>query len=312
MGIIAAVALLFWLGTAALVINGQKEESTLNWENAQPILSTADGGPTATEFLYAVHVSQAMPDEIDAIELYFRRLPTPGEYLQLKAIMGHFPHTNFNIYEPCNGTPGSYVMQLSHYLKQETVFGNPLREGELLPNHFVFSLDKRTTSQPIPDDLPLDSYGYYEPSIIATVVDITDKGNGPEISFGGRDFPIVDGKPTVGKHYMEAFRPAVAQEELAVFINGKRFEFLPEPDVKFENGMQFAGYADKGAWSGVEGKETDPNKLPNSLRGVPSLTAVPPMLGWPVFLAWRGILREWSGRFLTQVLGGEKVTCKRT
>jgi hypothetical protein len=290
-GIVATFALLFWLGTAAVVINGQKGESTLNWENAErPVLNTAEGGPTATEFLYGAYVSQAMPDEIDAFELYFKRLPTPGEYLQLKAIMREFPHTEFSIYEPCNGTPGTYVMQLSHYLKQEAVFRTPLREGELIPHHFVFSLDKRTTSQPIPNDLPLDSYGYYEPRIDNTTYEIieTDEGLG---AFDGTETRLINnGVPPWGVQRMaDAWRVNI-QEDLEVYINGKRFELLPEPDVKFEDGMQFAGYVDgdKEEWHGVEGKVTDPNALPSSLDAAPSLTYVPPNARMACLLGMEG------------------------
>lgn len=292
-GIVATFALLFWLGTAAVVINGQKGESMLNWENAKrPVLSPAEGGPTtATEFLYASYVSQAMPDEIDAFELYFKRLPTPGEYLQIKAIMREFPHTEFSIYEPCNGTPGTYLMQLSHYLKQEAVFRTPLREGELIPYHFVFSLNKRTTSQPIPDDLPLDSYGYYEPSLTPTVAEAFYKNTGVvDVSFDSSTYPVVDGNSIFSRQYMETYRPAVANEELAVFINGERFELLPEPDVKFMDGMQFAGYVDgdREEWHGVEGKVTDQNALPSSLDAAHGLTVVPPNARMACLLGMEG------------------------
>lgn len=264
--IVATVALLFWLGVAAMVVKGEAAVETAynTFQFDDGVLHQVDRPLSATEFLYATYFAQPLPEKINSFELYFRRLPTPDEYLQIKSILQRIPHTNFSIYEPCNGTPGAYIMQLSHYLKQEAVFRNPLREGDFLPYHFAFTLRQRTTTQPIPDDLPIDSYGYYDPAILSTAFRVKETGAGFEYFDGVKSYPVTNGTPKVG------------EEELAVFINGERFDLLPKPEVKFADGMQFAGYAESSTWLSVEGKATDLNALPNSLGQMPDRTVVPP------------------------------------
>ncbi|WP_020571869.1 M56 family metallopeptidase [Neolewinella persica] len=288
--LIATVALLFWLGVAAMVVKGSEAETKYNTFQFDDVTLKGQSSPiSATEFLYTTYFTESIPEEINSFELYFRRLPTPDEYLQIKSILQRIPHTNFSIYEPCNGAPGTYLMQLSHYLKQEAVFRNPLREGDLLPHHFLFSLTKRITTQPIPADLPLESFGYYNPAVVSTAFEIKETDNGMEYFDGVRTLPVTNGSPAEGKqYYAQTATAELAEEELAVFINGERFNLLPKPEVKFEDGMQFAGYAAKNMWMGVEGNATDPNALPSSLGQMPVRTVMPPNARMACLLGMEG------------------------
>jgi hypothetical protein len=301
-GIIATVALLFWLGMAAMVVKGGQEEGSDDFfEFTATVLQGEDNPISATEFLYTACLRETLPEKINSFELYFRRLPTPDEYLQIKSILQRIPHTNFSIYEPCNGTPGAYLMQLSHYLKQEAVFRNPLREGDLLPSHFVFSLQKRMTTQPIPDDLPLDSYGYYQPTIGTTTLDFTETSSGQEASDSIRNRFCTEVAPRSGEYFVDGHESSTKEDELAVFLNGERFNLLPKPDVKYEDGMQYAGYPDRNTWLSVQGKASDPNALPNSLVQLPARTVMPPNARMACLLGLEGNPKGMVRKFIVQV-----------
>jgi len=272
--VLAAVAVVFWLGVTVLVVRGTVP-MTADYATHQ---LNRHGKPTATEFLYSTHFAQPLPDKIESFELHFKRLPTTDEYVQIKSILSHIPHTNFNIYHPCYGDEERYVMQLSHYLKQEAVFNSPLSVGDRLAYHWTFVLKARETASGIPTGLPHNSYGYFEPTINQTVVKVIKTEYGYE---GVRDKDQSPDYPLTINPYAKSMqiwphRPEIAQEELAIFINGERFHLLERPDTKYGDGMQYAGYAEKDFWVAVEGKEDDHNSYPLEMSRMGQHIVSPP------------------------------------
>lgn len=111
----------------------------------------------------------SLPNDFHALELHFNRLPTPTEYWNLQTVVSQLEHTNFNVYEPCKGTEGRYVMQLSYYLEQTALFNTPLAETERLADFHTFKLTKRSVATTkIPDNLGFHSLGYYVPEVVPT------------------------------------------------------------------------------------------------------------------------------------------------
>lgn len=202
-GMLAAVALTFWLGVAMLVVNGNATDFTKTIGISNEVsLAVPDLGE-----LIAEH-TQPNVSGIESFSLYLRRLPTPYEYTQIQQMLGALDHTELSIYEPCGAKEGSYGLQLSHWLNTEAQLPFYLMEDEILDNHYVFKLEPNGALNSVPKT-PHVSAGYFTPKVLLTVIDEND-------SF------------TLNIHLPD-YRDDLANEEIAVFINGERMPLKSKP-----------------------------------------------------------------------------------
>jgi beta-lactamase regulating signal transducer with metallopeptidase domain len=223
-GILATVGLIFWMGVVALVIGGNLESGeSLNGDGFHSKI----GNETAQSTLYDSHFKGLLPKELTSFELYFRRLPTPEEYLQIRAILMHIPHTNFSIYQPCEEKEGLFTMQINHFSKKQATLPTLLSEVDRINDVFVFSLTERVTSQPIPTDLPLNSFGYYAPAIT-----LLDQESLP----------------------MKIKSTSVMEGEIAIFVNGNQIPLIADLEYRIE-GKRLSGFSEMGKYISMPPRE---------------------------------------------------------
>lgn len=103
-GAAAAVALVFWLGLALVVIRGNVfEESTA--PGREYLAASAQAGDP-----YFDYYQDRLPAEITSLEIYTNRMVTVDEYLQLRAILGKVPGAKLYVYK--NQFDDGYSLEL--------------------------------------------------------------------------------------------------------------------------------------------------------------------------------------------------------
>lgn len=225
-GILAGVALVFWLGVAMVVVNGNASQSQAIVDLPGPV--NADH-PDLGEAI--ANSTQADVNGISSFALYLRRLPTPSEFAQIQQMLGVLDHTRLSIYQPCNAQEGAYALQLSHWLNAEAQLPFYLKEDEILDYHYVFKLKPNGALNLIPKT-PHVTGGYFYPKAVSTVLDDSDsftyriRKKSEKINYveiprdqNGRPVRLVD------------FREGIANEEIVVFINGERIPLKSAPAV---------------------------------------------------------------------------------
>lgn len=218
-GILAAIALTSWMGLAGLLVSGNADDTT-----PQALLPGDVTVPNLGELVAA----NTQPDVagIESFKLYFRRLPTPYEFAQIQEILGVLDHTSLSIYHPCDAEEGQYSLQLSHWLNVEARLFSSLREGELLDDHSVFKLEPNGVFNLVPAT-PHVTSGYFRPVFAETVWDmeggtVTFTVEGETIEL--KQWLAMHPEKTVvdGKMHLIDYRNDIADEEIAVFVNGER------------------------------------------------------------------------------------------
>lgn len=240
-GILAAVALTFWLGVAMVVVNGNSDDrnNLLDLLEENTSTSMSFGDVTVDEFGNAVasendiYLQELLKDEtqasvagIKSFSLYIRRLPTPYEFAQIQQMLGALDHTQFSIYQPCNAEEGTYKLQLSHWLNVEARLNFTLQEGELLDHHYVIKLEPNGAFNLVPKT-PHVTGGYFTPKVYATVFDKNEPmaahSSSQNLSLFDNNVDNADaGKLKPGQHKLADYRDDLANEEIAVIINGER------------------------------------------------------------------------------------------
>ncbi|MTB52622.1 M56 family metallopeptidase [Lewinella sp. W8] len=207
---LAAMGLMGWLVVATFLING-RETAPVLFPGADSVAQPGGAGQLIENHaqVYANWFDQNdwLPERIDKFELYFRRLPTPEEYAQIKAVLHGISKTNFSIYHPCYDDPESYVVQLDHYFNIDAA-SEPLREGELLRDHRVLKL---VPNGPLGADrsLPHPVVGRFTPELKYTTT----------ASFFGEQ------QPEENMRLLD-YRMDIEEEEIALFVNNERFDFV--------------------------------------------------------------------------------------
>lgn len=87
-GILAAVALTFWMGVAMVVINGSDGADVSGADAGAGEYLAAMAGPGDP---YYAHYNLAFSEPVTSVEIYTNRMVTGDEYLQLRALMGQIP-----------------------------------------------------------------------------------------------------------------------------------------------------------------------------------------------------------------------------
>jgi hypothetical protein len=207
---LAAMGLLGWMVVAALLINGQESPAVL-FPGADSVAKPGGAARLIENHtdVYAASFaqSQGIPAKVDKFELYFRRLPTPDEYAQIKAVLRAIPGTNFSIYQPCYNAE-SYVAQLDHYYNLEAVT-SPLKEGELMKDHLVLKLVPNGplgATRAVPDPV----VGRFTPELKYTTTE----------GFAGRSFEGLPYKK------LTDYREEIVEDEIVMFINNERVDFI--------------------------------------------------------------------------------------
>lgn len=210
---LAALGLLGWLVVAALMVNGRAPAPVL-FPGPDGVALAGGAGKLieahATEYEEFFHQRAMLPTSINSLELYFRRLPTPEEYAQIRAVLRGIPKTNFSVYQACTSPEafGAYVLQLDHYYNLEAV-SELLREGELLEDHRVLKL---VPNGPLGADRsrPHPVVGRFTPELKYTTT----------ASFFGEQQAVVDNKR------LRDYRKGTEEDEIVLFINNERFDFV--------------------------------------------------------------------------------------
>ncbi|TXF90794.1 hypothetical protein FUA23_04975 [Neolewinella aurantiaca] len=227
-GILAAVALTFWLGVAMVVVNGKSSPPDISTVLPRETTFAAPSMEDVQESFL-----QRNRSGIESFELYFRRLPTPYEFAQIRQMLGALDNTRFSLYHPCDAEEGEFVLQLSHWLNLEARMPFYLKEGDLMEYQNVFKLEPHDLGGT--DGAPHVSAGYFRPMVKTTVLDEEDP-------FGrhGRMFMSSDSANAYSKELdersadrlvrLDDYREDIADEEIAVFINGERRTLRDYPE----------------------------------------------------------------------------------
>ena len=241
-GILAAVALTFWLGVAILVVNGKPsdtnpaDKSTFFGTVSIDELGNALAEENNVEFQeFWESYRQADVAGIKSFELYLRRLPTPYEYAQIRQMLGALDHTRFTIFQPCNDEEGAYALQLTHWLNTEARLPFYLMDDELLDHHYVFKLEANGFGNAVPTE-PHVTAGYFTPRVLPTVLDEnepfawhTRSGHDVYSADTAKDTDAKNLRPIEAR--LMDYRADIADEHIAVFINGERRPLKRRPPV---------------------------------------------------------------------------------
>ncbi len=272
--VVAAVALVFWLGIALLVVNGTVFSDELPVGREYLEAAAHPGDP------YYDYYQNTLPEELTSLEIYTNRMVTVDEYLQLRAILSKVPGAKLFVYR--NAFDPGYSLEL-HFGNHEPAVAGGLR---VKPSRVaVQSLTLELNGGP----------GLFIPISITQKIEQI----GPVGSFEGLTFNHRNGFSTdvlVLRSEEELLEEGIFGKEVLVYVNRERIKLVKQPDYKTSvNGTEVSDFgAEDWTRITVEGRSQPlPKQRLRAILNLPGTAIKPESFSYQSARQKEGTYRKW-------------------